>query len=47
VLFGVIPADPATYLIVVALLSVSGLVASYVPAHRPISIDPGSVLKRD
>jgi putative ABC transport system permease protein len=47
VLFGVSPADPATYLIVVAVLTLSGLAASYVPAHRAISIDPVSVLKRD
>lgn len=47
VLFGVSAADPATYLTVVALLGLSGVAASSVPAWRALSIDPVSVLKRE
>jgi ABC-type antimicrobial peptide transport system permease subunit len=39
--------DPLTYLTVIALLALCGLVASYVPARRAVSIDPVAVLKRD
>jgi putative ABC transport system permease protein len=46
-LFGVGAADPLTYTLVLGLLAVSGLVASYVPAHRAMSIDPMTVLKRE
>jgi putative ABC transport system permease protein len=47
VLFGIGAADPPTYLAVLVLLVTSALVASFVPAHRAISIDPVSVLKRE
>lgn len=39
--------DPLTYLTVIALLALCGLVASYVPARRAVSIDPVAVLKRE
>jgi len=47
ILFGVRATDPAISLLVVALIGVSGAVASYVPAHRALSIDPVAVLKRE
>jgi putative ABC transport system permease protein len=47
ILFGVTAVDPITYLAVTALLAASGLAASYLPAHRAVSIDPMSVLKRE
>ena len=47
VLFGVSATDPATYLLVLALLGVTAAVASFVPAQRAMSIDPVSVLKRE
>jgi putative ABC transport system permease protein len=47
VLFGVSATDPATYLVVLALLGASAAAASLVPAQRAMSIDPVSVLKRE
>ena len=47
ILFGVGAADPATYAAVLGLVTFCGLVATYVPAHRAISIDPIAVLKRE
>ena len=47
VLFGVSRSDPATYASVVAVIAISGLMASLVPAIRALSIDPVAVLKRD
>jgi predicted permease len=40
VLFGVSPRDPVTMAAVAALLAVTGLVASYVPARRAARVDP-------
>lgn len=40
VLFEVRPIDPATYLAVMALLLVSGLGASWIPARRATRVDP-------
>jgi putative ABC transport system permease protein len=47
VLFGVSATDAPTYLAVTGLLAVCGFVASYLPAHHALSIDPVSVLKRE
>ena len=47
ILFGVGAADPGTYAAVLGLVTVCGLVATYVPAHRAMSIDPIAVLKRE
>ena len=41
-LFGVSPADPATYVAVPALLVIVTILASYVPARRAAGIDPES-----
>jgi putative ABC transport system permease protein len=47
VLFGISPTDAPTYLSVIGLLAACGFVASYLPAHHALSIDPVSVLKRE
>ena len=39
--------DPSTYLTVITVLALGGLVASVVPARRAASIDPTSVLKAE
>lgn len=44
-LFGVTPADPATLAAVAAVLLATALAASYVPARRASSLDPGQVLR--
>jgi putative ABC transport system permease protein len=44
-LYGVSPADPATYLGVVFVLIVVTLVACYVPARRAMRVDPITVLR--
>jgi putative ABC transport system permease protein len=47
ILFGVGPIDPMTYVAVLAVVGAGGFVATYLPAHRVVSIDPAVVLKRD
>jgi putative ABC transport system permease protein len=47
ILFGVGAIDPLTYLAVLAIVGAGGFVATYLPAHRVVSIDPAVVLKRD
>jgi putative ABC transport system permease protein len=44
-LFGVSPADPATIISVVALISAAGLSACYVPARSATRINPMNALK--
>lgn len=44
-LFGVEPADPATYAQVVAVLMLVGCAASYLPARRASSVEPISALR--
>jgi len=44
-LFGVTPADPVTMVAVGVVLGATALVASYLPAHRAASLDPGTVLR--
>jgi predicted permease len=46
-LYGVTGADPFTWSIVAAMLSISILVASMIPALRAASIDPASALRSD
>jgi predicted permease len=46
-LFGVGAHDPATVLLVAALLAVSGLMAALVPARRAASIDPIQALRAE
>jgi ABC-type antimicrobial peptide transport system permease subunit len=43
-LFGVNPWDPATLLIVTAILTGVGLFASYMPARRAARLDPMKAL---
>ena len=47
ILFGVGAIDPLTSLAVLAVVGLGGFVATYLPAHRVVSIDPAVVLKRD
>jgi ABC-type antimicrobial peptide transport system permease subunit len=44
-LFGVSANDLATYVIVVALLGLAALLASYLPARRAMSVDPMVALR--
>ncbi|HUF27419.1 MAG TPA: ABC transporter permease [Gemmatimonadaceae bacterium] len=44
-LFGVSPADPATYILVVAMLAAVGLLASWLPARRAAKIEPVTALR--
>lgn len=46
-LFGVTPADPATYLGVAALLMMVTLAACFVPARRAAAVDPARVLREE
>jgi len=46
-LFKVKPLDPAVYLLVVVLLGVVTIVASYVPARRAALLDPVELLKTE
>ncbi len=47
ILFGVGAIDLPTYVAVLAVVGAGGFVATYLPAHRVVSIDPAVVLKRD
>ena len=44
-LTGVTPTDPATFLAVGVLLTVVTLLASYIPAHRAVRVDPMEALR--
>ena len=46
-LFGVVPVDPATYLIVAATLAAAALVAAFVPAWRASRVDPIVALRSE
>jgi putative ABC transport system permease protein len=45
-LFGVKPSDPGVYAAVVLVLTVVVLLASYLPAHRAMKIDPATILRQ-
>ncbi len=45
-LFGVSPADPASYLLGAGVLAVVGCLAAWLPARRACSIDPSEALRR-
>jgi hypothetical protein len=46
-LFGVAPADPATFVVMSGLLGIVAVVATYVPAVRASRVDPGIALRGD
>jgi putative ABC transport system permease protein len=46
-LFGVGPADPATYLSMAGLIALAALAASYIPARRAAMVDPLVALRED
>ena len=39
-LFGVKPTDPATFVVTAAILSITALIAAYLPARRATKVDP-------
>jgi predicted permease len=47
VLYGITPFDPAALLLVTCLLTLVGILASWVPVRRAIRVDPASVLRSD
>ena len=44
-LFDVAPSDPPTYALVVALLALAAIVASWIPARRAARVDPAEALR--
>jgi predicted permease len=46
-LFGVTPADPATFAAVACALTVTAVFATYIPARRAASVDPTDALRTD
>ncbi|MCC7417549.1 MAG: ABC transporter permease [Acidobacteria bacterium] len=46
-LFGVTPADPASYAVVAAMLLIAGALACYVPARRAMRADPLEALREE
>jgi putative ABC transport system permease protein len=44
-LYGVQPGDPATFVLVAAVLAVAAMAAAYVPARRAASVDPMAALR--
>lgn len=46
-LFGVSPLDPLSYAMMIGVLAVSGLLATYLPSRGAARIDPASTLRED
>jgi putative ABC transport system permease protein len=46
-LYGITPNDPATFVIVTALVVAAGLVASWLPARRAARLDPATTLRAE
>jgi predicted permease len=46
-LYGVRPFDPATYVLVAALIAAAGLLACWVPARRAVRLDPLDALRAE
>jgi ABC-type antimicrobial peptide transport system permease subunit len=46
-LYGVTPADPWTFWLVVLLLAAISALAAYVPARRAATMDPAATLRED
>jgi ABC-type antimicrobial peptide transport system permease subunit len=44
-LYGITPADPATYIAATAVLFLAAALACYIPARRVLRIDPGAALR--
>ena len=46
-LYGVSPADPASFVLIALLVGVIALLASYLPARRAVRIDPIAALRAE
>lgn len=46
-LYGVTPNDPVTFAVVAALLSLTGIIASWLPARHAARIDPAATLRAE
>jgi len=46
-LFGLAPNDPASFVGVIAILTATGILASFVPAWRASRVDPVDVLRAE
>jgi len=46
-LYGVSPTDPTTLIVVSIIMLLIAVLASYVPAHRAMSVDPVEALRAD
>jgi len=46
-LFGISATDPWTFLGVAVLLAIVALLASYIPTHRAMRLDPNIALRRE
>ena len=46
-LFGLNPFDPIAFGVVVVILGIAALVATFIPARRALSVDPAATLRAD